>query len=137
MTHLAGWWRIVAMELWDADAIDLVGPGFIELDRNGLGSLGFIAVDGQLDWREVVRDGRPGVEFTWEGTDEGDPVTGRGWAVLTDENTLEGRIFFHLGDDSGFQVVRGRATLTTPNRNRPSWTAPSPAGGCPTPTDPD
>ena len=110
MTRLAGRWRIVAMELWDADAIDLVGPGFFEFGRDRLGRLGFIAVEGQLDWREVVRDGRPGVEFTWEGGDDGDPVTGRGWAVLTGDDTLDGRIFFHLGDDSGFQAVRERAT---------------------------
>jgi hypothetical protein len=107
---LAGQWRIVAMELWDADAIDLVAPGFFEFGRDRLGRLGFIAVEGQLDWREVVRDGRPGVEFTWEGSDEGDPVCGRGWAVLTGEDTLDGRIFFHLGDDSGFQAVREPAS---------------------------
>jgi hypothetical protein len=110
MMQLAGRWRIVTMELWDADAINLVGPGFIQFGRDGLGRLGFIAVDGRLDWREVVRDGRPGVEFTWEGADEGDPVSGRGWAVLTGEDSLDGRIFFHLGDDSGFQAVRDRAT---------------------------
>lgn len=110
MTRLAGRWRIVAMELWDADAVDLVGPGFIEFGQDRLGRLGFIAVEGQVDWREVVRDGRPGVEFTWEGGDDGDHVTGRGWAVLTGADTLEGRIFFHLGDDSGFQAVREPAS---------------------------
>jgi hypothetical protein len=103
---VTGRWRIEAMELWDAEAIDLVGPGFIEFDRDRSGRVGFIAVEGQLDWREMARDGRAGVEFTWEGADEGDPVSGRGWAVLTGEDTLEGRIFFHLGDDSGFRAVR-------------------------------
>lgn len=106
MEQLAGRWRIVDMELWDAAAIDLVGPGFIEFDPDGLGRLGFIAVEGQLDCRDVVRDGQPGVEFTWQGTDDGDPVTGRGWAILTNDDALDGRIFFHLGDDSGFQAVR-------------------------------
>jgi hypothetical protein len=108
---LTGWWRILTMELWDTDAIDLVGPGFIEFDGYRFGRLAFIAVKGQLDCREVVRDGRPGVEFTWEGADDGDRVTGRGWAVLTDDDTLDGRIFFHLGDDSGFQATRAQPTL--------------------------
>jgi hypothetical protein len=81
----------------------------------------FIAVQGQVDCREVVRDGRPGVEFTCEGSDDGDPVSGRGWAVLTDDDTLDGRIFFHLGDDSGFQATRAQsesrsADLTEPRR---------------------
>lgn len=29
--HMGRSWRIVEMDLWDRDAIDLVGPGFIEL----------------------------------------------------------------------------------------------------------
>ena len=103
---LTGRWRIVAMELWDTDAIDLVAPGFIEFDSDQTGRFGFIAVQGWMDCREGTRDGRACVEFTWEGSDEGDPVSGRGWAVLADDGTLDGRIFFHLGDDSGFQAVR-------------------------------
>ncbi|HEY6793287.1 MAG TPA: hypothetical protein VI248_01250 [Kineosporiaceae bacterium] len=76
MDQLTGRWRIVAMELWDADAIDLVGPGFIEFDRGRSGRLAFIAVEAELDCRGGVRDGRACVEFTWEGSDEGDPVSG-------------------------------------------------------------
>jgi hypothetical protein len=34
---------------------------------------------GEMDCREVKRDGRPGVEFSWEGNDECDPASGRGW----------------------------------------------------------
>jgi hypothetical protein len=56
--QLAGRWRIVAMELWDADAIDLVEPGFIEFARGRSGRLAFIAVDG--DWT-VVRECATGV----------------------------------------------------------------------------
>jgi hypothetical protein len=59
-----------------------------------------------MDCREVERDGRPGVEFSWEGKDECDPASGRGWAVLEEDGSLCGRIFFHLGDDSGFTAVR-------------------------------
>jgi hypothetical protein len=56
--------------------------------------------------REVNRDGRPGVEFSWEGNDECDQASGRSWAVLEDDDSLRGRIFFQLGDDSGFTAVR-------------------------------
>jgi hypothetical protein len=71
------------------------------------GSFGFIAVQGELDCREVIRDGRPGVEFSWEGNDDCDPASGRGWAVLEEDDSLRGRTFFHLGDDSSFTAVRG------------------------------
>lgn len=102
--RLSGRWRIVAMSGWDRDAIDLVAPGYLEFARGGTGQFGFIAVRGWLDCRPVERDGRPGVEFTWEGSDEGDQVSGRGWAVLVDGDTIEGHLFFHLGDDSSFRA---------------------------------
>lgn len=120
MADFAGRWRIVSMELWDTDAIDLVEPGSIEFDRDGTGRFGFIAVNGWMDCRETTRDGRPCVEFTWEGSDEGDQVTGRGWAALAEDGTLDGRIFFHLGDDSGFHAVRAEPPPTARHpRRRP------------------
>jgi hypothetical protein len=101
---LTGRWRIVEMDNWDRDAIDLVGPGFIEFAKKRTGEFGFIAVHGWLDCRWSERDGRPFVEFTWEGNDEGDQINGRGWATL-DGDTLYGHLFFHLGDDSGFRAT--------------------------------
>lgn len=104
--NVEGRWRIVEMELWDSDAIDLIEPGFIEIRSDGTGSLRFIAVEGWMDIREVDRGGLPGIEFSWEGNDEGDAATGRGWATLSDDGSLNGRIFFHMGDDSSFNAVR-------------------------------
>lgn len=34
------------------------------------------------------------------------PRAGRGWAVLEQDGSLSGRIYFHLGDDSSFCAVR-------------------------------
>ncbi len=78
----------------------------IEFDDDGLGGLGFIVVTGELDCRDADRDGRPGVEFSWQGSDEGDDVSGRGWAALNPDGTLQGHIYFHLGDDSAFRAER-------------------------------
>jgi len=103
--RIAGRWRITEAELWDRDALNLVEPAFIEFTKDGSGSFGFIAVQGEVDCREVERDGRPGVDFSWEGNDECDPASGRGWAVLEKDGSLRGRIFFHLGDDSAFTAV--------------------------------
>lgn len=104
MKRLTGRWRIVEMDLWDRDAIDLIEPGFIEFTRNRTGEFGFIAVRGSMDCRTTERNGRPLVEFSWIGDDEGDEVSGRGWAMLLDDATLEGHLFFHMGDDSGFRA---------------------------------
>jgi hypothetical protein len=102
---LTGRWRIVGMDLWDQDAIDLVGPGFIEFSEDGTGGFGFIAVQGSMDCRTSRRDGRPFVEFTWMGHDEGDEVFGRGWVALGHDDALTGHLFFHQGDDSGFRAT--------------------------------
>jgi hypothetical protein len=99
---LTGRSRIVEMSGWDRDAVDLVEPGFIEFAADGTGEFDFIAVRGWLDCRPPGLDGR--VEFTWAGSDEGDPVSGRGWAGRVDGETIKGHVFFHLGDDSSFRA---------------------------------
>jgi hypothetical protein len=71
-----------------------------------LATLNLKDYEGEMDCREMERDGRPGVEFSWEDNDECDPASGRGWAVLRKDGSLCGRIFFHLGDDSGFAAAR-------------------------------
>jgi hypothetical protein len=54
--------------------------------------------------RSPERDGRTGVEFSWDGVDDGDQVSGRGWAAVVDDATLTGHLFIHMGDDSGFRA---------------------------------
>ena len=53
-----GLWRIVEMDLWDQDAIDLVGPAFIDFGPRGLGSFRFIVVEAEIDYRRSERNGR-------------------------------------------------------------------------------
>jgi hypothetical protein len=96
------------MDLWDTEDVALLAEGFIEFGSDHGGSFGFVAVQGGIDWREASREGRSGLEFSWEGFDECDPAMGRGWAVLEDDGSLRGHIYFHLGDDSGFRGERTR-----------------------------
>lgn len=102
---VVGAWRIVDMELWDADAMDLCGPASISFNRDGAGTLRFIAVEAELDWRADPED-QSRIHFSFDGFDEGDPVTGRGWVAPRADGSLDGRIFFHHGDDSGFRATR-------------------------------
>jgi len=101
---ITGKWRITEMDLWDREAIDLVGPAFIEFGGQG-GRFRFIAVEGWMNCRHKERSGPPYVEFTWDGNDECDPASGRGWAKLGKDGRLNGRIYIHDGDDSGFRAV--------------------------------
>jgi hypothetical protein len=56
---VVGRWRIVDMDLWDQDAVDLVAPAFIEFEPKSMGGFGFIAVQGSMHWREAPREERP------------------------------------------------------------------------------
>jgi hypothetical protein len=76
----------------------LVSRGHITFEPGGRGQLHFGAVDVDLDWRLDASRNR--VEFTFEGFDECDEVSGRGW-VERQAGKLTGRIVFHQGEESG------------------------------------
>lgn len=99
---LVGKWRITGMELWDAEFIDMLEPGYVQFDADGGGQLVFGAVQGGLDCRSAGTS----LRFTWAGSDEGDEASGDGEAKLQADGTLKGTIRFHLGDESSFSARR-------------------------------
>jgi len=92
------------MEQWDQDYVDMDSPGHITFKQVGTGQLHFGCVEAELDWRFEADTGR--LEFTFSGFDEGDEVTGRGWAKA-EGTRLTGRLIFHEGDESGFEATKG------------------------------
>ena len=99
----AGRWSIVETELWGLEFLDIEEPAQLKIGANGEGHFAFGAVTGQLSGCLETHGREERFEFTWSGFDEGDSVSGRGWACLSD-GQLVGRIYFHLGDDSGFRA---------------------------------
>ena len=97
-----GKWRITEMGAWDEDYVDMVVPGHFTVTKNG-GEMEFGVVSCELDCRVEEFAGIERLEFSFLGMDEGDEVSGRGWAVI-EENLLKGHIYFHYGDDSGFSA---------------------------------
>jgi hypothetical protein len=93
------------MEQWDQDYIDLVAPGHLTLKSDGAGLLLFGAVEVELDCRLESVNEIERLDFSFEGSDEGDPVCGRGWAQVLGK-CMNGKIYFHMGDDSSFTAVR-------------------------------
>ncbi len=72
-----GRWRITEIEGWEADYVDMLGPGHIQFDRDG-GSIKFGAVQIGLDcWYSAT-----GAHFDFHGSDEGTEVFGDGDADL-------------------------------------------------------
>jgi hypothetical protein len=90
-TAFLGTWRITTMELWAKNAIELLGPGLFIFEDDAFGEFRFIAVRGWMDCRFGERDGKPLVEFSWQGKDERDDAYGRGWATIENSGTLAGR----------------------------------------------
>ena len=71
-------WRIVWMEEWDQEYIDLVEPGYIEIDDFGDGTFQFGVVTGSFNANPENKY----FDSTWEGVDEGDEVCGEIYGTL-------------------------------------------------------
>ncbi len=102
---IEGRWNIVSMSQWDEEYLHEEVQAFIEFSPKDTGEFQFGNVQGQMDCQATERDGKPSVEFSWDGNDETEHAFGRGWAVL-DGDDLKGMIFFHLGDESDFTAKR-------------------------------
>jgi hypothetical protein len=96
-----GLWHIVSMTGWDEQFVSAEVQAFIEFEGNGTGAFEFAYVRATIDYRLGEREGMPAVEFSWLGVADAAQVCGRGWGVR-DGDELQGRIYFHLGDDYGF-----------------------------------
>jgi hypothetical protein len=107
-----GPWRIVWMSDWDQDYVDMDVPGHFTFGPGGSGNFQFGMVQGQMDFRTDRRQDQR-VDFTWHGFDEGDELTGRGYAEIVD-GELRGHIYFHLGDDSAFRAVKRQLSARKP-----------------------
>jgi hypothetical protein len=102
-----GKWRITEMDLWDQDYIDMDVDGYFSFLEDKVGDFQFGLVQGVIDYRIEKFDGKERLDFSWIGDDEGSPVSGRGWAGIK-RGILEGRIYFYLGDNSGFKAERAK-----------------------------
>jgi hypothetical protein len=102
----AGRWRIVETGVWDNDFLDEVEEAHITFDGRSDGEIAFGALSGSLDVRYGSRDGSASAEFSWQGFDEDEAVSGRGWATIRTAGRLVGHFYIHKGDDSGFVCER-------------------------------
>lgn len=110
-----GRWRILEMDAWDREYVDLVVPGYIQFETRHSGEFQFGIVSGGIDWRLGMRDGEPALEWCWNGWSETDPSSGRGWSILTGK-MLVGHIYIFAADDSGFAAQRIKPAQKRANR---------------------
>ena len=98
-------WRLIEMSTWDKDFIDLLVPGHIQLKSNGTGTMVFGAVEVEMDCRIEKHGNKERLSFSFEGWDEGDDLSGRGWAEISG-NEMTGWFAFHMGDETTFKAKR-------------------------------
>lgn len=106
LPNILGRWRIIEMEGSDPNDDESELPAFVQFGTGGSGEFAFGLVRGLIDHRLLEREGRPAVEWTWEGNDETDNVSGRGWAVLHANRCLRGIFFIHKGEESDFVATK-------------------------------
>lgn len=91
---------------WEADYYDMEVPAHFEIRKDRSGSFQFGLVRGELDGRVVEYPFGERFEFTGEGNDENDLMSGSGWLHLTGNDDADGEIRIHRGDDSKLMVRR-------------------------------
>lgn len=95
-----GRWRIVEMDNWSNDYLDLMETAHITFTDASDGEIAFGALIGWLDVRYGMRDGQPCAEFSWQGQDNTDSASGRGWLTMDEQGRILGRLFIHCGEES-------------------------------------
>ena len=101
-----GTWHITEMETWNEEYFNMGVQAYIRVGSDGFGHFQFGLVSGQIDGELISYQNLERFEFTWDGSDELDPVSGSGWLQLVDKNSVEGWIKFHLGDSSLLRARR-------------------------------
>ena len=92
---IVGKWRITSMSTWDSDYIDLIEPGVISFATHEMGEMAFGGVTAALDG--AFNAAKSDVSFQFTGSDEGDKISGKGWAKLEEPNKIRGKTKFHNG----------------------------------------
>lgn len=98
---MQGQWRIIEMEVWDKDFLDLMGPARIGISASGQGEFSFGCVNGAFSALGV----EDSLISRWTGNDEMDEASGEITIDLEPDGSLTGEICLDHGDESEFRAV--------------------------------
>ena len=108
---ISGHWRIVWMELWDQEYIDLEEPGYIRIGDDGCGEFQFGVVTGYFH----ANRNNAYFDSAWEGSQECDEAHGEINGTLDEEGKegdLCGTIAFYEGDESEYRAAPFRPSTS-------------------------
>ena len=103
----AGRWRIVEMDPWGKDYLDLVEEAHLTFRGATAGSIAFGTLEGDLDVIYVAHEHEVRAVFSWEGQDGADDARGSGWVKLASDGCLVGHFHVEDGKVSAFVCERG------------------------------
>lgn len=86
--------------------VDMEVLAYLQIENSGSGAFQFVLVSGSICGDFENSSEGTTFDFTWEGNDECDPVSGDGWLKTTDGKTGAGQIRLHGGDKYGFLAKR-------------------------------
>jgi hypothetical protein len=93
--QIIGKWRIVEVDLWDRDYLDLVQSAYLQIGGGWAEiAFGVVTAGGQPKYSRTM------VFFRFNGFDEGDKISGDLSAELQDDGTIEIELSFDNGDDA-------------------------------------
>lgn len=64
---IIGRWNITEMETWAPESFNMEVQAFIEFGPDSKGRFQFCLLQGFMDYCLMERDGKPSVEWSWEG----------------------------------------------------------------------
>jgi hypothetical protein len=103
--QLIGRWRIFAADIWDREYLDLVEPAYLEIGSNGNGEFALGVINATAT-RGLEYSRGSSVFFRWNGSDEGDEISGELSADLQDDGTVEIELSFDSGDEAILKARR-------------------------------
>ena len=98
------------MGRWDPDFIDLVVPGYIRFEGDGIGEFQFGTVHGRLRYRDREYRAKRRLFFTWDWALLLDAANGTGYAEIGNSG-LRGHFYIQEGDDSRFKAEKSAAVV--------------------------
>ena len=100
-----GIWHIKKMSNWDEDFYNMEVQAYLNIKSHSSGEFQFGLVSGQIDGEYVKYPDGNRFEFSWQGMDECEEVSGSGWLKI-ENDIMEGNICFFQGDTSTFLAHR-------------------------------
>jgi hypothetical protein len=104
--NFVGKWHIYEMDMWNEEYSNKTIQGFVEIENSKIGRFQIGVISGELEGKLVEYYGKESFEFTFEGTDECDPISGCGWMLFRERDIVKGEFRFYLGSNSTFLARR-------------------------------